>query len=164
MRVLFVIPGQETGSSMIFARRQIDSLKKQGMDSFTFYLESRLNPVKLISEFLRFRKTVKSFNPEIVHCHYGTMSAFFSAFSNLKPLVITYHGSDLNFLKSENFFLEVFRKILSQLAALRAAAIICVSEKLKWKLLWKKNIVSVIPMGIDEDFFRPVNYADAETN
>lgn len=161
MRVLFILPGSESEYSMIFAKRQIDSLKKLGVTSFTFYLQSRLNPVTLFTERFRFRKCIADFKPDIIHSHYGTMTAFFAAFSNTKPLVITYHGSDLNFLKSENFFLEIIRKILSQTAALRATAIVCVSGKLKKKLFWRKRIASVIPMGVDENFFKPVDYHGA---
>ena len=101
------------------------------------------------------------FKPEIVHSHYGTMTAFFAAVSSATPLVVTYYGSDLNFVRTENFFLEIFRKFLSQMAALRASAIICVSERLKKKLFWKKEIASVVPIGANEFFFKPLNYDEA---
>lgn len=146
---------------MIFAKRQIDSLNKLGITSFTFYLLSRLNPVTLFTEYLRFRKCIADFKPDIIHSHYGTMTAFFAALSNTKPFIISYYGSDLNFVRTENFFLEIFRKILSHVAALRATAIICVSDRLKQKLFWRKKIALVIPIGVDEDFFKPMNYSEA---
>ena len=161
MRVLFILPEAEHGNSMIFARRQIDSLKNSGIIPFSFYLKSRMNPFKLFTEYRRLRKCMADFKPEIVHSHYGTMTAFFAAVSSATPLVVTYYGSDLNFVRTENFFLEIFRKFLSQMAALRASAIICVSERLKKKLFWKKEIASVVPIGANEFFFKPLNYDEA---
>lgn len=158
MRILFILPGEESGYTMIFAKRQIDSLKKLGIDSLSFYLASRLNPFTLLSEYRRFRKCIKSFNPDIIHSHYGTMTAFFAGFSSMKPFVITYYGSDLNFVRTENFFLEIFRKILSQVSALRASALICVSQRLKDKLWWRKKITAVVPIGVDENFFHLMDY------
>jgi len=162
MKVLYVIPGEENGSSMIFAKRQIHFLSTQNINTSSFYLRSRSNPIIYFREISRFRKLIRLFKPDIVHCHYGTATAFFAAFTHSKPLVITYHGSDLNFLKTENRVKEVIRKLLSQVAALRASAIICVSEKLKKKLWWKKKIASVLPMGIDENFFKPLPKDEAK--
>jgi glycosyltransferase involved in cell wall biosynthesis len=107
------------------------------------------------------RKLLHSFQPDVVHSHYGTVTAFFAAISHARPLVITYHGSDLNYLKGGNIFTEFGAKIFSQVASLRAAAIICVSEKLKQKLWWRKKKVFVLPMGVDENFFKPIAYLDA---
>ncbi len=161
MKVLFVIPGNEDGNSMIFAKRQVNFLASLGIQQEIFFLKSRTQIFELASDFFRFRKKIKSFEPDLIHCHYGTMTSFFAAFSNMKPLIITYHGSDLNFLKSENFLKEVFNKLLSQLSALRATAIICVSEKLKQKLWWRKRKTVVLPMGVDETFFTPSDYHQA---
>ena len=162
MRVLFIIPGEEQGNSMIFAKRQLKSLQASKIEADGFYLSSRTNPFVMWSEFRRFRKKLSEFKPDLIHVHYGTITAFFAAYSNLKPLVITYHGSDLNYLKDESLLKEIFRKILSQLAALRSSQIICVSEALKSKLWWKKSSVSIMPMGVNTDVFKPMDRADAQ--
>lgn len=161
MKVLFIIPGEETGNSMIFAKRQIKFLTSQQVDCSSFFLKSRSNPFIIVKEFLRFRKLYRSIQPDLVHSHYGTATAFFAAVSHSRPLVITYHGSDLNYLENENIVKEFFAKLLSQLASLRASAIICVSDKLKKKLWWRKKVVSVLPMGVDETFFKPFDYSTA---
>ncbi len=160
MKILFIIPGEEEGNSMIFAKRQIKFLASNGIIASSFFLKSRSDFFILLKEYRRFRKLFNLFQPDLVHCHYGTMTAFFAAVSHSKPLVITYHGSDLNFLKNENRIKEFISKLLSQLAALRASIIVCVSEKLKQKLWWNKKIVSVLPMGVDEDFFKPLDVSE----
>jgi glycosyltransferase involved in cell wall biosynthesis len=50
---------------------------------------------------------------------------------------------------------EAVGTLLSQIAALRAARIVCVSNQLKGKLWWRRDRVSVIPTGVDTTLFNP---------
>jgi teichuronic acid biosynthesis glycosyltransferase TuaC len=155
MRVLSIIPEPTSPSAMIFARRQVVSLQNAGVTCATFFLASRTSPVLLAREFLRLRKLIKSFRPHLVHAHFGTMTAFFSAAHNNVPLVITYRGSDLNPCPSLPKLRRTFGTLLSQVAALRAARIICVSEQLRSRLWWRRNRTTVIPSGVDISLFYP---------
>jgi hypothetical protein len=142
VKVLFVIPGDpggtEAGSSMVFARRQAGTLAELGVAVEVFHLRSRTSPGVLITEFCRFRRVVQSFRPEVVHAHFGTMTALFSAVAaGWCPLVITYRGSDLNPVPSSRGFRPALGRLLSQLAALRADRIVCVSRRLQQKLWWR---------------------------
>jgi glycosyltransferase involved in cell wall biosynthesis len=47
------------------------------------------------------------------------------------------------------------RTLISEIAALLATRIICVSEPLRQQLWWRKRIASVIPSGVDTDLFYP---------
>ena len=96
-RVLFVIPGEARGSSMIFARRQAESLAEEGVEVDSFYLRSRTSPLALAREFHRLRGHIQAFRPALIHAHFGTVTAALSALAAGKlPLVITYRGGDLN--------------------------------------------------------------------
>jgi glycosyltransferase involved in cell wall biosynthesis len=57
--------------------------------------------------------------------------------------------------------LNSIRKLTSEIAALLATRIICVSEQLRQQLWWRKRIVSVIPTGVDTDVFYPRAYCEA---
>ncbi len=48
---------------------------------------------------MRFRRRVRSFDPQVIHAHFGTVTALFAAWAaaDARPLVITFRGSDLNF-------------------------------------------------------------------
>src|SRR6202035_3211140 len=95
LRVMFVIPGEPVGTSMIFARRQAGSLTAEGVEVSAFYLLSRTSPIKLARELVRFRRQLRRDDPQLVHAHFGTMTAMFTALAAVdKPLVITYRGSD----------------------------------------------------------------------
>ena len=147
------MPGPREGNSMIFAKRQIESIASMNHAVETFYLESRTNIFILIRDFFRFRKLIRSFSPDIINCYYGTVTSLFTVLSTSKPVVITFVGSDLNFVKSENIISEILGKFFSQLSVLRAAGVICVSENLIKKIWWRKKIATVLPLGVNDKQF-----------
>jgi glycosyltransferase involved in cell wall biosynthesis len=165
MRILFVVPGDSSdtaGTSMIFVKRQAESLQREGLEVDSFYLRSRTSPRVLAAEFRRFRGEIKRLNPGVVHAHYGTMTALFAALNaGRKPLVITYRGSDLNGSLRVSKFRSAVGRWMSQAAALRAARIVCVSRGLRRRLWWRRNKVIVLPSGVDAELFRPEARASA---
>lgn len=159
-RVLFVVPGDGQGSSMIFVRRQAESLVAEDIDVNLFYLGSRTSPRQLLAELFRFRTCVARFRPDVIHAHFGTVTALFAAFGcGTLPLVITYRGSDLNPAPASYRWRAKLRaacgRLFSQLAALRAQKIICVSRRLRDRLWWRGGVVAIQPSGVDSDVFRP---------
>jgi teichuronic acid biosynthesis glycosyltransferase TuaC len=156
MRVLFVIPGEGQGNSMIFARREAESLAREGIEVECFYLRSRTSPRLLLNEFRRLRQRIRTFGAELVHAQYGTMTAAVAALAAGKlPLVITYRGGDLNRPRSDARARSILAHLLSQVAALFATRIVCVSRGLKQRLWWRGSRVSILPSGVDADRFRP---------
>ena len=155
-RVLFVIPGVAQGHSMVFARRQAAALVAQGFHMETFDLHSRTSLKTVFEESRRFRRVVRQFRPQVIHAHYGTVTAMFAALGTGRiPLVITYRGSDLNRLPSASGPRQAAGLLLSQIAALRAARIVCVSRQLRDLLWWRRARVTVLPSGVDPEVFRP---------
>src|SRR2546428_710575 len=131
-RVAFVIPGEGEGSSMVFARRQAASLAVQDIEVEMFFLASRTSLRILAKEALRFGMLLQRFNPAVVHAHFGTVTAAFTAMvCGRRPLVITYRGSDLNPVPSRRGLRPALGHLLSQLAALRANQLVCVSRGLR---------------------------------
>jgi teichuronic acid biosynthesis glycosyltransferase TuaC len=154
LRVLFVIPGEETGSSMIFAKRQAAAVSAL-LPAHCFFLRSRICPWMLWQDFIRFRRILCSWKPDVVHAQYGTVTAAFAAISSRKPLVITYRGSDLNPCPSMNRLHVWFSHLLSQLAALRATRVIVVSPELAGRIWLRGRSASVLPSGVDTAQFFP---------
>jgi teichuronic acid biosynthesis glycosyltransferase TuaC len=163
-RVLFIIPGDGQGSSMIFVRRQSDALASEGIEADLFYLASRTSPRHLLTEYQRFRAEIARLHPAVIHTHFGTMTALFAALaSGFLPLVITYRGSDLNpppkSYSRRAQARAILGCVLSQLSALRAQRIICVSLQLRNRLWWKRSVVTILPTGVDPTVFRPQSRA-----
>jgi teichuronic acid biosynthesis glycosyltransferase TuaC len=160
LRVLFVVPGDGQGSSMIFVRRQFQSVANEGVDVHLFYLASRTSPRQILAEFRRFRAELARLQPSVVHAHYGTVTALFAALaSGPLPLVITFRGSDVNpappSYRWPAKLRAAFGRLFSQLASLRAQKIICVSSQLRDRLWWRRHIVTILPSGVDPEVFHP---------
>ncbi|MEI9811419.1 MAG: glycosyltransferase [Acidobacteriota bacterium] len=162
LRVLFVIPGEAQGSSMIFARRQAVELSAHNVVVECFHLRSRTSFRLLWSEWRRFHKAKGAFAPHVVHAHFGTITALFAVLAAYPiPSVVTYRGSDLNSVPSARGPRAILGRIFSQLAALRASRIVCVSRALRERLWWRRNLVTILPSGVNTDVFFPMAQAEA---
>ena len=157
IKILTVIPYSDISSSMIFAKRQASSLKYPGIENKIFYLPERTSFTALFKSFIEFKEILKQYSPGIIHSHYGTVTSFFCAFTNRKKLIITFQGSDLNKTRGDGILRDFFGRILSQLSALRASKIICVSQSLLERLWWNRNKSVVLPVGINIEKFIELN-------
>jgi glycosyltransferase involved in cell wall biosynthesis len=88
-------------------------------------------------------------------------AAFAAALSTDVPLMITFRGSDLNKVPMASGLRPALGHLLSQLAALRAAWMVCVSRGLREQLWWKRKCATVLPSGVDTDAFQPMPQAEA---
>ena len=154
-RILHVIPSDPAGPTMIFAKRQVAALAQAGAVSETLYLSSRTDSRAVARAGLSIRRIGRSFRPDLVHAHYGTVTAMLCACFSPVPVVITFRGSDLNPVDVGGGARGVVGRLLSQCAILRAARVICVSANLKDRLWWGTERVVVIPDGIDLGIFHP---------
>jgi len=155
LRVLAVIPESPHAASMIFVMKQVASLQGAGIQCESFLLASRTSPRLLFREWKRLRRAIQASQPDFVHAQFGTMTSFLTVLSTARPVVISFRGSDLNPYKSKYQLRQCVGRLLSQLSALRAARIICVSAQLRERLWWRRDCVTVIPSGVDTAIFRP---------
>lgn len=151
IRVLAVIPD---GSGVMYAFRQVSSLREIGVDVSEFSLRSRTSPTTLLREYKRLRGEISRFRPHLVHAHYGTVTSLVCAVSSPVPLVITFRGSDLNGDPDVSFLRSWIAQLLSQISSLWGDAIICVSSRLRDRLWWHRHDVRVIPSGVNLDLFQ----------
>jgi glycosyltransferase involved in cell wall biosynthesis len=154
-RVMAVIPGDPEAAHFIFAKRQVLALREMGVTVRSFYIGSRQHPIIVLREWRRFLKELREFQPDLVHAHFGTMTAFMCAVGTTVPLLVTYRGSDLNPVPSISQLRRRAGQLMSQLAALRAKRVICVSEELRERLWMRAGHASVIPNGVDITEFFP---------
>ncbi|MBV9122356.1 MAG: glycosyltransferase [Planctomycetes bacterium] len=167
MRVLCVTnmyPSAEFPASGTFIHQQIQGLRELGLDLDLLYVARREKGMKCYAEVARrLRKHLAEAAPELVHVMYGgIMAKVVSETVTHRPVVVTFHGSDLLGEPSAG----VVRRLLawagvraSLQAALRAAGVVVVSEGVRRAL--PANLpaakVQVIPCGIDLDRFRPLD-------
>ncbi len=146
----------------VFIDRQAASLRNAGVKISTFDIGPGHSIIDLFRRFRELRREVRRLDPDVVHARYGTVVAALSVLSGT-PTVITFCGSDLNSGASVSSLRANVGRVLSNLAALRARRIICVSEGLRLALWWRRNRAIVIPDGVDVDLFSPGSQYEART-
>lgn len=155
LRVFHIIPGDPGGASMVFSKRDVEHIRKAGVDTRTFFLKSRTRPVVLFAEWRRLRRELRAFRPHIVHAHYGTVTAFVTVLSARSPTVLTFHSAEFTHELGISVVRQKAGRILTRFAAQRADRIVCVAEEFKHRLSWCEEKVSVIPSSVDVEVFTP---------
>jgi len=147
---------------MIFARRESSCLRYADIEIRQFFLQSRTSLIRMLNDFFKFRRQIRNFRPHVIHAHYGTVTAMFCGLATMRPLVVTFRGSDLN-PGTGNRLRWRIGHLFSQLGVLRASHMICVTRQLKDRLWWRRKDATVIPGCIDLRSFcpRPRNEARA---
>jgi teichuronic acid biosynthesis glycosyltransferase TuaC len=161
IRALHVIPDSPVGSYNIFSRREAASLASVGVDVETFYLSSRTSAKELVRLRSEFQEKIANFLPDVVHAHFGTMTALFCWLFADVPLVITFRGTDLNPDPSISRIRGLMGRTFSRIAAAGAARNICVTEELKRRLWLGKYKTVVMPGSVNPELFRPIPREEA---
>jgi glycosyltransferase involved in cell wall biosynthesis len=158
MRILAVIPASNSPAMMVFAHRQMAAMAAHGHTVEVFELPSRRNVFTLFGSLRAYRRRLREFEPDVVHAHYGAMTAFFSVFGakGLAPVVVTFRGSDLNPVPSMPAWKVAPSHCLSRFAALGAAHVVCVSDELRNRLWLARKKAALIPTGVDTNSFYPL--------
>lgn len=158
IRILVVIPARaDQTTAYPFARRQAEAFRNDhGAHVTVFHLESRTSLWRLWRERVRFKRLLRDERPDVVHAHYGSVSALFTVLSSSVPVVVNFHGSDLNRTPQDGWLRDLMGRVFSQFAAFFSAGIICVSEPLRQRLWWRNEEAVVLPMGVDPRTFKPL--------
>jgi glycosyltransferase involved in cell wall biosynthesis len=146
---------------MVFSKREVDEVRRAGLETKTFFLKTRTRPFLLTREWMRLRRELSSFKPQIVHAQYGTVTALLTVLARRAPTVVTFHCAELKPEPTISVLREKVGHMCSWLAALRADRIVCVSEELKNILWWCRDRVVVIPSSVDLDRFLPISRREA---
>jgi glycosyltransferase involved in cell wall biosynthesis len=138
----------------IFVKEQVESL----MTASKGYRFSVLNIVGYRSKFnylmsiWNVRSALKKNQIDLIHVHFGLSGLFLLA--NLKincPVVCTLHGSDVSRQSKKYLIKWLTRKIVK-----KSTKLILVNSKMSAEIEDLKKPYSVIPCGVDMDFFKPI--------
>ena len=151
MKVLIVASGNSPNISP-FVKEQADSLRNLGCHIDYFLIKGKGIWGYLKNYFLLIRILKKDRCYDIIHAHYG-LSGLLATLQPFIPVVITFHGSDVNLSKS-NY-------LLSRLASRLSTTNIFVHENLPRRLKYFSFQPNIIPCGVNLDLFRPIPKLDA---
>jgi len=163
LKVLFITtewPTKEHPTDVPFLVQYADAIQRLDAIVNVFHFHGRANPFNYFKAWFQIRKEISWKQADILHAHWG-QSAFLAFFSH-KPLVITFHGSDLQGIMGTSGHYNLRGKVLimlNKLMARRATRCVAVSQRIKDLLPRCCRSAEVIPMGIDLDSFHPMNKA-----
>ncbi len=155
MKILFVCSGNAENFSLekdqAFIYDQIKAIEDLHHDiQFEIFALKRKGLVGYMHEFGKLMDIIHQFKPNIIHAHGGHIG-FLCIFQRKVPVVITFHGSDIN---------KIPNRFISFMAALFSASCIFVSKNLKKKLPFIRG--EIIPCGVDLSIFYPINSKEAK--
>lgn len=136
MRIL-VVASFNKGRFAPFIVEQVEALKRAGCEIGWYGLQGKgmMGYMKNLSVMI---KKIHAFSPDVIHAHYG-LSGLLANLQRRVPVVITYHGSDINDKKVLPF---------SRMAMRLSAWNVFVSSKILNKARPKRNFC-LLPCGID---------------
>ena len=143
MKVLIVC-SYNSGRISPFIQDQVIELEKLGV-KFDFFLIKGKGTLGYLSNLIRYYKRILSFNPDLIHAHFG-FSGLLACLQIWKPVIVTFHGSDIN---------NKFNRAVSKIVMLLCSKSIFVSHNLKLAAGSKDGIV--IPCGVDLNIFKPID-------
>lgn len=161
-RVLMVtaqLPTSSNPASMIFVLRQVEALRRAGIEVDVLEIEGP-KAIKYPLSILRLRKSLASV--DIVHAHYG-YSGWVARCQRHKPVVISFIGSDLLGSRNTNGQKTLFGRMVVQLNRLFARttdAVIVQSPQMAQIVAPVK--ADIISNGVDIQFFQPCEQISAK--
>lgn len=163
MRVLMITsewPSPQAPYAVPFVVRQVEFLRKAGLDVDVFHFRGAANPLNYLRAWFKIQKRLTKDKYDVVHAQWGQSALL--ALPKRLPLVVTFRGSDVQGIVRANgcySFSGKILEILSRAISLIADEVIVVSEHLARKL--SKKTFHLIPSGLDLSLFRPVPQVDA---
>ena len=143
MKILIVASGN-SGRISPFVQEQVNSLKNLGI-SFDYFLIKGKGIIGYLKNFHVLYQTISNNSYDLLHAHYG-LSGLLAITQFKIPVLITFHGSDINLKKNY---------IFSRLAANLSKDNIFVHPKLPKKLKIYSRKINIIPCGVNTNTFRP---------
>ena len=136
MRIL-VVASYNKGVFAPFIVEQVKALEANGCVVDFFGLQGK-GFKGYLNNLSALKQRIKAFRPDVVHAHYG-LSGLLACLQRKVPVVVTYHGSDIN---------EPGVRRFSKIAMLLSAWNIFVSQK-TMEIARPKKHYSLLPCGLD---------------
>ena len=143
MRVLIVASGNTKAASP-FIIEQVESLKKIDIQIEYFLIKGK-GWTGYLKSLSKLKKKIKNKNFNLIHAHYG-LSGLLATLQRRIPVIITFHGSDININKNYKW---------SFIASRLSSKNIFVHKDQPKKLKVILNEKDIIPCGINLKIFQP---------
>jgi teichuronic acid biosynthesis glycosyltransferase TuaC len=139
-----------------FITRQVDSLRKEGIEVTVFPLNGNKNPWNYVRAQREVAGLVKGGNFDLVHAQWGQSGLV--ALPKKVPLVVTFRGSDVDGIAGHRWAGKALI-VASRIVASMADQAIVVSRHMTSSL--PRRDYHVIPSGLDLGLFKPMPMSEA---
>jgi glycosyltransferase involved in cell wall biosynthesis len=163
LRVLMITsewPSPAKPYQVPFIVRQVDYLRKAGVDVQVFPFRGAQNPINYARAWRAAQVEIRRGSYHLIHAQWGQSGIL--ALPRRLPLVVTFRGDDLEGLKNDSGAITWKGRVLrsvSQMVARLADEVILVSDHLA-RFIGQRSY-TIIPSGLDLECFRPVPQAEA---
>ena len=144
-----------------FVVRQVQFLRKQGVEVAVFYVNGRKNPLAYFRAWINVQQELSRGSFDLIHAQWA--QAALPSLPTRRPLVVTFRGSDVEGIITARQRHAASGWILRHIArgvARVATEAILVAARMT-RLLPERNY-HVIPSGLDLDLFQPCPQAEAQ--
>lgn len=164
LAVTNILPAPDAPHLGRFIEQQIKALERIGLDIDVLYVNRREDGMRIYASLpALLRKSVRRTKPHLVHVMYGGIMSQITRYAiRDRPVIVTFHGSDLLGQPFERPLRRLFAAsgvLASRQAAKKCDGIVVVAEHLLERL--PQNIprsrIQVIPCGIDLELFKPLD-------
>ena len=157
MRILVVCSGNAVNFSLeknqAFIYDQIKSIEKlDAQIQFKVFALKGKGIGGYLKQLKQLKAEIADFRPNLIHAHGGHVGLL-CVLQRKVPVVVTFHGSDVNVLKN---------KLISTFASIFSSYSIFVSEQLRAKMNLKGFKSAVVPCGVDRSIFQPMESKEAK--
>ncbi|MCE9644899.1 MAG: glycosyltransferase [Chloroflexi bacterium] len=150
----------EGDNAGIHVLNQVNRLRQAGLTVDVFPFRGRKNPFAYWQARQNFKKIDIS-KYDVIHAHHG-QAGLIALAQNQRPVVVTFHGSDLQGIRNQLGGLTALGRVLrlsSQWVACRANEIILVADHLAKHI--HNRPYHLIPAGVDLNLFHPISMEKA---
>ncbi len=149
LRIMAVVPGEKGAALPKDLAGQFDVLGNDGAVVTVFRMPRRASPARLVKLRRQMKKRLAKDRPDVVHVHYGSLTALFAVLVSNVPVVITFAGPDLDRSGTPGKWRPLLGGLFSQVAAFFASGIICPHAEVRDRLWWRQGEAKVLPLGPD---------------
>ena len=149
MKILIVC-STKSGTITPFVEEQVESCANDSSFQFDYSEISSGGVFGYLKGYLLLIKKIVLGKYQLIHAHYG-LSAFIASLQPFKPVVITFHGCDVNDPKT---------RWISKIAYKLCKHAIFVEAEMPAKLNATKKY-SIIPCGVNTELFKPIDKTEA---
>ncbi|CAN5579768.1 hypothetical protein BH23BAC1_BH23BAC1_39450 [soil metagenome] len=140
-----------------FIKRQVDFLRKRNFNADVFIFRGNKSPFQYVLAWLRLRRSFNLSNYDLIHANFGQSGLLAIPFK--KPLVVSFHGSDLLGIKNKNgriTFKGYILQSVSRYISKAATNVTTVSNEMA-KFLPANVRYNLLPCGVDFKLFKPLS-------